>query len=381
VSAAGAEPAGWGSVWAVLLAGGRGTRFWPASRGAHPKQFLRLLEDRTLLRATWDRFARILPAERILVVTSPGYAEATRREIPELLSGNLVLEPSGHDTAPAIALAAREARARDEDALLVVAPTDHFIGDEAAFRAALVAGIDAATTGSLVTFGVRPDHPATGFGYIEVAAVPDSVRAVPVVRFHEKPDRATARTYLDTGRFLWNAGIFAWGARRFASELASAAPDLAACVLALPAVAGPGEAGYEAFAAAWENLPSISIDYALLEKSSSVAVVPLAADWSDVGSWDAVRKRLPRDPEGNRAGQGVLYVGSRNCSVHRHAADGPDTPAGAGAARPRLYVLAGLEDLVVVETEDAVLVCREGAGEALREIVARLRAAGRADLL
>lgn len=369
-------------VFAALLAGGKGTRFWPASRAANPKQFLKLLGDRSLLRSTFDRFRRLVPADRILVVTSPAYVARTLEELPELAPSNLIIEPSGHDTAPAAALAAQAALASDDDPVLVVAPTDHFIADEGAFARALAAGIEAADAGSLVTFGVVPDRPATVYGYIEVetAAAPGAL-ALPVVRFREKPKLDEARAFLATGRFFWNAGIFAWRARVFERSLRDVAPDLAAALARLPALPernAAGGAGREdafahppGFVEAWEALPSISVDYALMERAKNVHVVPLAAGWSDVGGWDAVRDLLPADPDGNCPDDAVVYVGATHCSVHRHG--NPD--------HVRSYALVETEGLIVVDTPDAVLICRRGAGESLREVVKRLRAAGREDLL
>jgi len=377
VNEASSMGAGRPSVWVILLAGGRGTRFWPVSRASHPKQLLRFFGDKTLLRGTWDRFAATVPKERILVVTGPAYADATRRELPELSAANLILEPSGRDTAPAIALAMREVQARDADAVCVVAPTDHFIADQKAFAAALDAGIAAAASGSLVTLGITPDRPATVYGYIETSRKTGTgtgaVAALPAARFHEKPDLDDARRYLASGRFFWNAGLFVWSAARFDASLAQAAPALAAAVGALPDYAAPGGAGHEAFAEAWSRVPSISIDYALMEKATGIVVVPLAAGWSDLGGWDAVRELLPADADDNRPSPDVAYLRSRACSVHR-------APGSSGGAR-RLYALVGVEDLVVVETDDAVLICKEGSGEALRELVSRLRSEGREDLL
>src|SRR5438093_4721708 len=214
-------------VYAVLLAGGKGTRFWPASRLAHPKQFLTLFGDRSLLRLTWDRFARIVPPERILVVTGRAYTDRVRSELPGLDRWNLLVEPSGHDTAPAAGLAARVALERASDPLLVIAPTDHFIRDEAEFARVLGVGLEAAASGALVTFGIVPDRPATTYGYIEVeedGAIASAGRpgaggraagSLGGRRFHEKPEPEKAAAYLATGRFFWNAGIFAWRARAF----------------------------------------------------------------------------------------------------------------------------------------------------------------------
>lgn len=376
-------------LFAVLLAGGRGTRFWPASRASRPKQFLRLFDERSLLRLTYDRFARILPVERILVVTNPAYAERTALELPDLRSENLILEPSGRDTAPAAALSARVVRERERDAVMVVAPTDHFILDETAFAAALSTGTEAAAAGALVTFGVVPDHPATTYGYIEVEDRPSTGQAVRVLRFREKPGPAEAAAFLASGRFFWNAGIFVWRAEVFERELAGAHPLLASAVSGLPRVADPGAPDEDAFREAWERIPAISIDYALMEKAPNVKVVPLAAGWSDVGGWDAVRSLLPGDESGNRPSPDVLYIHARDCSVHREESgahtgiDGEGARKGgleAGRERRRLYALVGTDDLIVVETRDAVLICRRGAGEALREVVKKLAEAGREDL-
>lgn len=382
-------------VFAALLAGGKGTRFWPASRAANPKQFLRLFGERSLLRGTFDRFARFVPPANILVVTNPAYAERTLSELPDLPAENLVLEPSGHDTAPAAALASGAARRRHADPILVLAPTDHVIDDEVAFDRALARGIEEAETGALVTFGIVPERPATVYGYIEVErrAEPDE-GSLPVLRFREKPDEAEAKAFLATGRFFWNAGIFAWRASAFDRALAAANPALAEALAGLPLLAPP-DAGAESlpapsdhgqnepiqgwpphvfpqgFEQAWEALPVISIDYALMEKASGVRVVPLAAGWSDVGSWDAVRERLASDEAGNREASEVLYFGASGCSVHREGT----------RARARFYALVETDGLIVVETDDAVLICREGTGEALREVVRRLEATGRKDLL
>ena len=368
-------------VLAALLAGGKGTRFWPASRAARPKQFLKLVGGRSLLRQTWERFARLLPPERILVVASPLYAEKILAEIPELDPAALVLEPSGRDTAPAAGLAVRAAQERFEDPVLVVAPTDHFIRDEARFGEALGSAVAAAGEGALVTFGIVPDRPASVYGYIEVASpIRGAVGSQSVLRFHEKPDGTTAAQFLSTGRFYWNAGIFVWRTSAFERALGAANPSLSEALTALPAPlpaaarnAGGAVAARFApgFLEAWETLPSISIDYALMEKAEDVRVVPLEAGWNDVGGWDAARELLPADEDGNRAAESVLYLRSRDCSVHREGME----------PHQRFYALVGTEGLVVVETDDAVLICREGVEETLREVVRKLRADGREDLL
>ena len=404
-------------VIAALLAGGKGTRFWPASRAENPKQFLRLLGDRSLLREAYERFLRVLPPERILIVTGLAYAERTRQELAEMPAANLILEPSGRDTAPAAVLAVRAAAAMADDPVVIIAPTDHHIADTAAFDRALAAGIGAAEAGALVTFGIVPDRPATVYGYIEVEKTAQRpVESLPVLRFREKPDAQEAARFLATGRFFWNAGIFVWRASVFDAALAAASPALHEAARRLPpptgATSGPEDATAKTgassfppgFEKAWEALPAISIDYALMEKAAGVRVVPLKAGWSDLGGWDAVREFLPEDGDGNRTVPGALFVGSSGCSVHRAGRSGgaassgaskiseapgasktPGAPETAGtsenAGKPRLIALVGCEGLIVVETPDALLVCREGTGEALREVVKRLRSGGREDLL
>lgn len=374
-------PAAGADVRVVLLAGGKGTRFWPASREARPKQFLRLLGDRTLLRLTFERFARIVSPDRIHVVTNGRHAARTRDELPELPEGNLLLEPSGRDTAPAASLAARELGRLGGDPVLLVAPTDHYVQDESAFGDAIHAGIAEAQRGSLVTFGVVPDRPATVYGYIEVrdiAARPSSGGVLQVLRFREKPGAEEAARFFETGRFYWNAGIFAWRIGVFQAELVRTAPALAAGIAGLPPLGGADAAAAERFSRAWESLPSTSVDYALMEKASRVVCVPLAAGWSDVGNWDAVRELSRQDDAGNLAAQDVLYVGARACAVHR--CEGEVGKAG-GAVAKRFYALVRTENLIVVESPDAVLICPADAGEALRAVVRELEAAGRKDLL
>jgi len=358
-------------VTAVLLAGGKGTRFWPASRSERPKQFLRPTGERTLLRATWDRFVRLVGKERILVVTGPSLVPMTRHELPELPPGNLVIEPSGRDTLPAAALGARSALERDADPVLVVAPTDHAILDEGAFGEALARALRAAGAGALVTFGVRPDRAAPEYGYIERAGDAEPDESAPVARFHEKPSPAQAAEYLAAGRFLWNAGIFAWRARVFFERMREADAPLADAVAALPPSARPDTPAWASFAEAWERIPRISIDRALMEKARGVRVVPLEAGWSDLGGWEALGALGEHDADGNVTAKDALYVHARDCAVHRHG----------GPGRGRVYALVGTENLIVVDTDDAVLICRRGAGESIRDVVLRLQAAGREDLL
>lgn len=341
-----------GPFHVVLLAGGSGTRFWPLSRAKRPKQFLRLVGDRSLLRSTWDRARRLAPASRIWVVAPKDLAASVRRELPLLAAGRLVVEPSPKDTAPAIALACHAVARVAPDAIVGIFPTDHVIGDRRKFAAAVASARRAAEGGSLVCLGITPDRPATGFGYLLTAKRPVGTTAVPVRRFVEKPDTARARRFVASGRYLWNGGMFVWRVSRFLDEIARVAPD----------VARVGDPAARGFAGRWSELRKISVDYAVMERAADVSVVPLDAGWDDVGSWDAVA----RLSAGGTAPGGVVAV---------------DSPGSVVFGGRRLVALVGLPDAVVVETPDVLLVAARSSGEAMRRVVKAVREAGREDLL
>lgn len=347
------RPRAAGAFHVVLLAGGSGTRFWPLSRSERPKQFLALAGPRSLLRSTWDRVRRLAPASRIWVVAPRALATAVRRELPGLEPDRLVIEPSPRDTGPAIALACSSIARLDPAACVAVFPTDHVIRDATAFGAAVRAARRAAEAGSLVCLGVTPDRAATGFGYLHVASEPRSGSAAVVTRFVEKPSAARARRFVASGRYLWNGGMFVWTVRTFFDELSRVAPEIAT-VAATVARGG---------LAAWRRAPKISIDYALMEKSSNVAVVPLDAGWDDVGSWDAVARMAPARA---KRGPAPILLAS------------PDSAVFGGS---RLVALLGVRGVVVVDTPDALLVVARDAGERMRDLVRAVRDAGREDLL
>ena len=338
-----------GRLHVVLLAGGSGTRFWPLSRARKPKQFLALAGRKALLRATWDRARSLVPPSRLWVVAPKTLAAAIRRELPALRADRLILEPSPKDTAPAIALACAAAAAVEPGAIVAVLPTDHVIRDLEAFQSAVRAAEDAARHGALVCLGVTPDRPATGFGYLKLRERPRGTRAVPVERFVEKPDAVRAAAFLASKDHLWNGGMFVWDVRRFAAELRRVAPDIAEA-------AAPG-----APRSAWSRLTRASVDYAVMEKAKNVAVVPLDAGWDDVGSWDAAARLAPQPSRRDR-----VLLGSQGSVVF---------------GGKRLVALLGVPDVVVVDTPDALLVVSRAAGEAMRDVVAAVREAGREDLL
>lgn len=349
----------------VIMAGGRGTRFWPASRHDRPKQFLTVAGNESLLTRTGKRLFPLSSAADAWVVTSSRHVDMAARHLPEMPRQQIVGEPAGRNTAPCIALAAALVQRKDPDGVLVVTPADHWIADEEAFRAVMRKGADAAEEHrALVTFGITPTSPETGYGYIEAGDAleegKDAVRRV--ARFTEKPDLATAREFLAGGRHFWNSGIFAWRADVFLAELEKAHADMAdACREIAAARDRDG-----AMAAAYPTLTSISVDYAVLEKSDNVLMVPGAFPWSDVGSWDALADILPVDGEGNALEGDVLAVDAAGCFVR---------------ATTRTTAIVGVRDLVVVDLEDSLLVCSKERAQDVKKIVDALEAGKREELL
>ena len=345
----------------VILSGGSGTRLWPLSRETHPKQFQPLVGERSLLQATWQRLEGLPGLAAPIVVANEEHRFMVAEQLRQVgvAPAALLLEPVGRNTAPAIAAAALQARAAGGDPVLLVLPSDHVIADPAGFRTAIQAALPAAAEGRLVAFGIVPTGPETGYGYIQ-AAPGEGVR--PVDRFVEKPDLDTARRYLAAGGYYWNAGMFLLRASAYLDELARHAPAMLEAVQA--AFAGARrDADFlrlarEAFAAC----PSDSIDYAVMEKTDRAAVLPMDVGWSDVGSWSALWAIADQDGDGNAHRGDVLASGCRN------------TLAWGGR---RLLALLGLEDVIVVDTDDALLVAHRERVQEVKDIVARLKAEGR----
>jgi mannose-1-phosphate guanylyltransferase len=352
-------------AFAVIMAGGSGTRFWPLSRRGRPKQFLPLTGSTPLLRMTFERIRPLIPARRILVVTAQDTAGAVRRMLPELPAGNVIAEPAGRNTAPCIGVAAGVVRRRDPRAVLAVFPSDHAIGDPAAFRAELARALrQAARAPVLVTLGIRPTYPATGYGYIEAGPkIAPSSRFHAVRRFREKPSLPRARRYSASGRHWWNAGIFAWGAGTVLDALRTHHPELGRRLDAL--AAGPFRPAD--IARAYPAFPSISIDYAVLEKARNVVVLPVRFPWDDVGAWDAIADHHRPDERGNvRVGPACVVDAAGNLLV---AGDG------------RVVAALGVRDLIVVHTPDATLVCPRGRSQDIRRVVEELQRSGRTQFL
>ncbi|WP_417472517.1 mannose-1-phosphate guanylyltransferase/mannose-6-phosphate isomerase [Luteimonas mephitis] len=350
----------------VLLSGGSGTRLWPLSREAYPKQFLALAGELTMLQDTWQRVAPLAAGAAPIVVANEEHRFLAAEQLRQvgIEHAAILLEPVGRNTAPAIAAAALLAVAGGEDPLLLVLPSDHVVRDVPSFQAAVRAAMPAAAQGALVTFGIVPESAETGFGYIQAdAGRSDSgdqgVRRV--LRFVEKPDAATARQYLDAGGYYWNSGMFLFRASRYLAELERFRPDILAAVrAAFETAQRDGDfirLDKDAFAAS----PSDSIDYAVMEKTDRAMVLPVDIGWNDVGSWSALWDVSEQDADGNARHGDVIAVDSHDSYAYAR----------------RLVALVGVDNLVVVETDDAVLVAHKDKVQQVKDVVARLKAGHR----
>ena len=352
----------------VVLSGGSGTRLWPISREKYPKQLLPLVGDLSMLQATVGRLDGIPDLLEPLVVCNEEHRFVVSEQVRLLgKQATVILEPLGRNTAPALTLAALWARRGGSDPVLIVMPADHVIAQGEAFRDSVMRAVRLAGQGRAVTFGVTPDCPETGYGYIQQGLpLNDGSGAFQLARFVEKPDRATAQAYLDSGDYLWNSGIFVMRASTWLAALAVCRPDvLAACQAALADASEDGDF-VRLDRAAFEKCPSDSIDYAVMERLSAgqaglpaSAVIPLTAGWSDVGAWDALWKVLPKCESGNATRGDVMLEDCRNTLV---------------VSESRLVACVGLSNLVVVETDDAVLVAHHDATQDVKKIVDRLKA-------
>ncbi|MDQ6622041.1 MAG: sugar phosphate nucleotidyltransferase [Verrucomicrobiota bacterium] len=350
------------SIYALILAGGSGERFWPLSRRARPKQLLKLVSERTLLEETVTRLEGLVPPERILVLTNVEQESAVRELLADFPAENIVAEPAKRDTAAAVALGAGWVAARDHMATMVVLPADHVIKDTAAFQRTLKAAAAAAEeTGALVTIGLKPTWGCPGFGYIEQGAVVtlrsaevDGIEVRHVARFREKPNPELAESFVRQGNFRWNAGMFVWSVATVLSEFNRRAPELARFIARVSIPNQFEKALRKRFA----DLPKISFDYAIMEHADRVLVVEAAFDWDDVGTWQAVASYFKNDEDGNAANCDLTALDSTNNIVFDQ--DGAK------------IALLGVHNLIVVRTGDALLVCHRHQAEKIKQLIGKL---------
>jgi mannose-1-phosphate guanylyltransferase len=352
---------------AIIMAGGTGTRFWPASRMATPKQLLPLVGKSTMLRQTVKRLEGLVPLEKVLVVTNQRLVEPIRRELPELPTNSIVGEPCKRDTAPCIGLAALLVSREDSDPIMAVMPADHVIRSVDRFQASIRQGVEMVRKkpGQIVTFGIRPNYAAEIFGYIQRGAKLDYSGAVAptyvVKRFREKPDAATATQYVASGDYYWNSGIFMWKAQTILDALAQRQPKMLVRLERIVA-AWDTDRREEVFEKEFPAIEGISIDYAVMEQAKNVAVIEAFYDWDDLGSWQSLARMLGTDRDEN------TIVGKHLClrtsdSIIRTSDD-------------HLVVTVGLKDCLIVHTPDATLVANKHDEEAIRQVVKDLEARG-----
>ena len=362
------------NTYAVIMAGGAGERFWPLSRMHKPKQLLRLTStSQTMIEEAIERIAPLVPKERVLIITSEVLRDAIAQALPSLPPENIIAEPAKRNTAPCLALAAAVIRQRDSDALMAVLAADHFIGDADAFRADVAKALAyAESNDALVTMGIPPTRPETGYGYIQILRETrneDKHAVHRVEQFREKPSQELAREFLASGNYLWNSGMFFWRVSMLEAAMKLTLPDVGNAIGVLAPDALATTADITRARAVFASLPDISIDFGVMERAKNVAVVPASFPWDDVGSWDSLDRMQKHDSFDNVVQGNVEMIdtaGSIICNAN---------------ARPHIVATLGLDDIVVVATDDATLVCSKDRAQDVKAIVTALRGKGLTDVL
>ncbi|MES1214120.1 MAG: mannose-1-phosphate guanylyltransferase [Bacteroidota bacterium] len=347
--------------YVAIMAGGIGSRFWPMSRTAYPKQFLDILHTgKTLIQQTVDRYSKLVPIENIYIVTSHEYLAIVKKQLPQLAEENILSEPSRKNTAPCIAYVSFKLLQKDPEANLVVAPSDHLILETDEFVKTSLKALDfVSQINALVTLGIKPTHPNTGYGYIQHDSLQAAEDVFKVKTFTEKPNKDLAKTFLASGDFLWNAGIFFWKAKNIVSAFEKHLPEIYE-VFSAEKDKFNTPAEQKAIEQIYPQCTNISIDFAVLEKADNVYVIPASFGWSDLGTWNSAWDSMDKDYLGNAvAGKKVLVMDAVKCMVHV-----PDN---------KLVVLQGLEDFIVVDTKDILLICKKEKEQDIKEYVAEVK--------
>ncbi len=347
--------------YVAILAGGIGSRFWPQSRISYPKQFLDILNTgKTLIQWTFERYSRFIPVENIYVVTSKEYAHIVNEQLPGLPLHNIVSEPSRKNTAPCVAYISFKIRQNDPDATLIIAPSDHMILDVAEFISiSNEALLFAEQKKAFVTLGIKPTYPNTGYGYIQHETEETADNVYKVKTFTEKPDAELAKTFFESGDFLWNAGIFIWRVQDVLDAFEQYQPEIYE-VFAVESDNFNTTNEKEAIERIYSLCTNISIDYAIMEHADNVYVIPSSFGWSDLGTWNSAYDNLEKDYLGNAvSANNVIIIDAVKCMV--------------AAPHEKLVVLQGLEDFIVVDTPDVLLICRKEKEQAIKEYVAEVK--------
>ena len=347
--------------YVAIMAGGIGSRFWPMSRTNYPKQFLDILNTgKTLIQQTFDRFAHFIPVENIYVVTTEDYKNIVKQQLPQMPVGNILCEPSRKNTAPCIAYISYKLKKLNDKANIICAPADHLIADDKAFNKTCLEALDfVAKHNALITLGIKPTYPNTGYGYIQFEQQSVSDNVYKVKTFTEKPDLELAKTFLQSGDFLWNAGIFVWQVKSILAAFEKYLPEMHEVFDAEQEFFNtPKEKS--AIERIYPQCTNISIDYGIMEKADNVYLIPSAFGWSDLGTWNSAYDNLEKDYLGNAvAGDDVIIIDATKNMVH--------------ANRNKLVLLQGLDDFIVVDTPDVLLICKKNKEQEIKEYVAEVK--------
>ncbi|MEA3470596.1 MAG: mannose-1-phosphate guanylyltransferase [Thermodesulfobacteriota bacterium] len=347
-------------MYAVIMAGGKGTRFWPLSREKRPKHLLSITGEKSIIKYTVERIVPLVPEDNIMIVTGESHSDETKKEITSLPEENIIVEPMGRNTAPCIGLAAIHIRKKNPDAIMVVLPSDHLIGNGDNFVSVLDDAVEMAERGDyLVTIGIQPTKPETGYGYIErdkTFATIGNSQIYSVKSFREKPDLKTAETFFKDGGFYWNSGMFIWKVSTLLESIEKFLPDLYESLLKMENCLGT-DREREIVAEVYGDIQPVSIDYGIMEKAENVLMIPGDFGWSDVGSWDVLWEVLGKDENGNVVKGNVLSI---------------DTSDSLVFGKDKLITLVGVKDLIVVETSDSLLICDKNASQDVKRLVEKL---------
>jgi len=347
--------------YVAIMAGGIGSRFWPMSRTSYPKQFLDIMNTgRTLVQSTYDRFKKFIPEENIFIVTSEEYVPIVQEQLPEMKWENIVAEPSRKNTAPCVAYISYKLRELNNKGALICAPSDHLILDETAFTKVCLEALSFVTQHkALITLGIKPSHPNTGYGYIQFEQQPASDNVYKVKTFTEKPNIELAKTFITSGEFLWNAGIFVWQVGSIVAAFEKHLPEIAELFEAEKSAFNTFSEK-QSIEKIYPQCSNISIDFGIMEKAENVYIIPSSFGWSDLGTWNSAHDNMDKDYLGNAvSGNEVMVIDATRCMIH--------------APNNKLVLLQGMDDYIVVDTDDVLMICKKEKEQEIKQYVAEVK--------